>query len=191
MIKRGKKDETIDEKNDFYFSYEMTFDYLEKFISYTNIIKNINKNLSDRKIRMPNFPSEISENIVKFAIKKIKKTNPIWNVKNGDLIDGINKIEVKGFSSNGPTSFGPKEEWDILYFINCKKYREKYFEIFEINLSNKDDKFRNIKINSKNTFGEIADLNQCGKSRAKFSIFKKELGNDCRLIFSGNIKELC
>jgi len=63
---------------------------------------------------MDNFPSHISENIVKFALFKKYNIMPNWDTKTGDL-DLFNlKIEVKGFSSTGPSSFGPTEEWDIL-----------------------------------------------------------------------------
>lgn len=106
-------------------------------------------------------------------------------------MDRKTKIEVKGFSSNGPTSFGPSETWDILYFVNCKNYINKKFKVYEIKLSNKDNKFRNIKLTSTNTYGEIADLNQRGRLRATFSKFKSELGNKCKKIFCGHIDELC
>jgi hypothetical protein len=187
--KEIKKDIKKDIKEDS-FSFETLEEFLDKFIEYTHTIDNINNGLTKKKIRLPNFPSEISENIVKFCIKKIKKSYPTWDTPNGDLMDGATKIEVKGFSSDGPTSFGPNEKWDILYFVDCKKYKKKQFDVFEIKLSNIDDTFRNIKLTSTTTYGEIADINQRGRLRASFSKFKSELGEHCNRIFNGTLNEL-
>lgn len=174
-----------------FYNKNFNFFYIKHFlINYTKIINEINNKLTKKKIRFPNFPSEISENIVKFCLKKKYNSNPTWDTKSGDLIDGNFKIEVKGFSSNGPISFGPSEDWDILYFANCKEYQNKYFEIYEIKLSNKDTKFRNIQLTLESTFGEIADANQRGRLRACFTKFEKELKKNCVLIFKGYIDEL-
>jgi hypothetical protein len=57
----------------------------------------------------------------------------------------VNKrIEIKGFMSDGPCSFGPEERWDWIYFVDCKNCLEKQFSVYEIKLSNKSDKWRNI-----------------------------------------------
>lgn len=179
----------------------MTLDLLNKLITrYNDNLKfniEINRKLSKKKIRHDNFPSHISENIVKFAIFKKYKIMPSWDTNKGDLI--FNKkfiknlqIEVKGFMSDGPSSFGPSENWDWLYFIDCKDSINFNFKIYEIKLSNKNNIFRSIKINKNESFGEIADKNQRGKLRGSFySIFKKQLPSQyCNLIFDGNISQL-
>lgn len=174
---------------------------LDKFIIFnetidnTNILLNkldekINENCK-KKIRKLNFMSEISENIVKLAIRKKYSVCPIWDTKSGDLYICSKKIEVKGFSSDGPSSFGPTEDWDWIYFIDCKRYKEKYFIIYEIKLSNKSEIFRNIKISNNETFGHIVDTNQRGKLRGAFEIiFKKQLGTNCNIIFDSYLKDL-
>jgi len=179
----------------------MTLSLLKDLINrYNNNLKfnnEINTKLSKKKIRQDNFPSHISENIVKFAIFKKYKIMPSWDTNKGDLI--FNKkfiknlqIEVKGFMSDGPSSFGPKEDWDWLYFIDCKDSINFNFKIFEIKLSNKNEIFRSIKLNKKETFGEIADNNQRGKLRGSFyNVFKKQLPQQyCNIIFDGNISKL-
>jgi hypothetical protein len=183
------------------FKLEVINDLLDKFIMFNDVIDNTNVLLSKsdeeininlkKKIRKLNFMSEISENIVKLAIRKKYGVCPMWNTKSGDLYICSKKIEVKGFSSDGPSSFGPTEDWDWIYFIDCKKYKEKHFIIYEIKLSNKSDIFRNIKISNNETFGKIADANQRGKLRGAFeTIFKKQLGNNCNIIFNGYLKDL-
>lgn len=60
-----------------------------------------------------------------------------WDgVVGGDLMrpDGT-KIEVKAFSSNAPTSFGPTENWDLIYFVDCTQYMSKKFRVYKCNLS--------------------------------------------------------
>ena len=125
---------------------------LSSFITYTDSIEKINERLSNKKIRFPNFPSEISENIVCYYINKNNK-NATWDTKKGDIeLETGDKVEVKGYSSDGPASFGPTETWNILYFINCKSYKERKFVIYEINLSNKSDTWKNLKVSKTDTY---------------------------------------
>jgi len=220
---------------------------LNQYISNYNFLEEINKKLTDKKCRHENFPSHISENIVKFAIFKKYKTMPNWNTKKGDLTLLHRQIEVKGFSSDGPTSFGPSENWDWIYFVDCKDFKNKNFIVYEIKLSNKNEDWRKIilsgiifdkknicelpknletlnkkdldklcsergickgknkedninklkneqigsKFKNPSTYGSIADDNKRGLLRGCFhSIFKPQLGNNCQIIFNGNILDL-
>ena len=92
-----------------------TFDFIKEFIqsfrNYTSVINKLNKNLEGKKIRSPNFPSEISENLVKLGLFKNYRIAPNWNTKSGDLELFSKKLEIKAFLSNGPSSFGPNESW--------------------------------------------------------------------------------
>jgi hypothetical protein len=91
-------------------------DKINKEIKKTSVENGIKKY---KICRHSNFPSHISENIAKFAIHKKYKIMPNWNTKHGDLILCNKQIEIKAFSSNGPTSFGPTEKWDYIYFVDC------------------------------------------------------------------------
>lgn len=161
---------------------------LKNYIDTTTLFDNINKKLSKKKIRNPNFPSEISENIVKFAFFKKYKIMPSWDTDKGDLLVLNKKIEVKGFMSCGPSSFGPTEKWDILYFVDCTKYKNKYFKVYEIKLSNKNKCWNNIKINKNETY-----YDQClqgRRPRISFDLLYKQIDEHCRIIFEGNINNL-
>jgi hypothetical protein len=175
----------------------MTFQFLGMCLNIYNtnlkINAELNELLSKKKIRNENFPSHISENIAKFAIMKKYHVMPCWDTDKGDLV--INKIglykqlEVKGFMSSGPSSFGPTEKWDILYFVDAKDTMNNIFKVYEIKLSNKDDTFRNIKLSKNETYGEVADSKR--RPRGCFEkTFKSQLGKDCKLIFDGHISEL-
>ena len=155
--------------------------------------KEINSLLSKKKRRNENFPSDVSENIAKLAIAKKYGIMPCWDTDKGDII--INKphlfkqIEVKGFMSSGPSSFGPKEMWDLLYFVDARDIINKNFKVYEVKLSNKSDIFRKIQLSKKETYGEIADSGR--RPRGSFDkIFKPQLTNYCELIFDGHITKL-
>ena len=169
----------------------MDFTSLNKYINgYNEILKvitNINPKLKNKIIRKINYPSEITENIVKFALAKKYKVMGNWDIKPGDLTIFSKKIEVKGgFINNGPPTFGPTELWDWIYFVDCENTLEKKFKIYEIKKSNLD--FRNLKVNNKETFGNHAD--QKRRPRIIFKLIKEHFGNDCKMIFDGNINEL-
>lgn len=101
-------------------------------------------------IRKPNFPEDISENIVKFHLNY--KTT--WKSKTGgDLYsDRFGKIEIKCFSSDGPISFGPSERWNILYILDAREFQNDIFTIHKINLTSEG--FKKVRVSKKQTFGE-------------------------------------
>tara|TARA_B100000424_G_scaffold269391_1_gene266234 strand:+ start:2506 stop:3117 length:612 start_codon:yes stop_codon:yes gene_type:complete len=177
-------------------SHELLMELLKKYNDNLVFTENFNKLLSKKKVRNENFPSHISENIAKFAIFKKYKIMPCWDTDKGDIIISklnlFKQIEVKGFMSDGPSSFGPTENWDWIYFVDARDTRNSQFKVYEIKLSNTSEVFRSIKLNKKETYGEIADNNQRGKLRGCFEkIFKPQLENNCNLIFDGHISQLC
>lgn len=169
---------------------------LDKYISDLKFNEEMNLLMSKKKRRNENFPSDISENIAKFAIYKKTGIMPNWDTKKGDLvIDKKNipfyQIEVKGFMSDGPSSFGPTENWDCIYFVDGIEILKKKFKVYEIFLSNSCQEWRAIKLNKEETYGEIADKKQRGKLRGCFNtIFKPQLDYHCKLIFDGHISKL-
>jgi hypothetical protein len=191
----GYKSRKHFKKQDDKYCFTILNKCLDKYLADLDFNDQINILMSQKKRRNENFPSDISENIAKFAIYKKYGIMPCWDTKKGDLnIDKSNifkQIEVKGFMSTGPSSFGPTETWDWIYFVDGLDVRNKNFKVYEIKLSNRSEAWRSIKINEKETYGEIADKNQRGKLRADFyNKFKTQLGNHCKLIFDGHISKL-
>jgi hypothetical protein len=228
--------------------FQLLQETAKAYNTYIKALEKIHKKINGNgKIRMPNFPSEISENIVKFAYYKIYKVLPTWNTTKGDLQVNGKQLEVKGFMSDGPSSFGPTEPWDQIYFVDSKEFKDEKFKIYEIKLSNNSEIWRNIIISGKKfddtgipdipanieslnnkdlkelckkrgltctgnkkklidairtekagskfkkpkTYGEIADSNKRGQLRGSFeTIFKPQLGDNCKLIFDGHLSEL-
>lgn len=175
----------------------MTFQTLLKCLDHYNtnlqFTEEINATLSKKKIRNENFPSHISENIAKFAIFKKYGIMPCWDTDKGDIVmnkTGLFKqLEIKGFMSSGPASFGPTESWDWIYFVDARDTVNKIFKVYEIRLSNKSCIFRNLNLTKKETYGNIADSKR--RPRGCFdTIFKPQLGENCKLIFDGALSEL-
>jgi hypothetical protein len=104
----------------------------------------------------------------------------------GEMCNTI--IEVKGFSSNWPISFGPKEKWNRLYIVDCQKTMDKIFKIYEIKISNEDDIWENIKINKKQTFKD--QCNEKRRPRICFNLLKKQLNANCKLVFDDHLNNL-
>lgn len=164
---------------------------LDNFILSYLFLNKINLNLTYKKCRHENFPSHISENIVKFAFLKKFNIIPTWYCKPGDLELLGKKIEVKGFSSSGPSSFGPTENWDILCFVDCTKFLEKRFKIYIIKLSNKNIIWKNIKFTKNLTYEEIVNKNSRGQLRCCFSDIYSQIPKEYKyIIFDGHIDEL-
>ena len=178
---------------------DFTFDILIKCIDNFNkqiiFVNEINSNLSKKKIRKNNFPSYISENIIKFFFRKKYNICPNWYTDKGDLTTEKCKckfirIEVKGSINleNGPSSFGPKEHWDIIYFVDGKNISLKKIKIYEIKLSNKNEIWKNIKINKNETYHD--QCLQKRRPRINFNKIKNQIKEHCKLVFDDFIEKL-
>ena len=171
---------------------EMDIDYLIKYIDGYNKVSEvrsyINPNLMNKKIRKINYPSEITENIAKFAIAKKYKVMPNWDTKPGDLKMLSKQLEVKGgFIENGPPTFGPTEKWDWIYFVDCNRTLSMNFKVYEIKMSNIH--FHKLNVNKSEKFGD--HCNQGRRPRIVFRSIVEQIGmNNCKLIFDGHITEL-
>tara|TARA_B100000073_G_scaffold301537_1_gene268532 strand:- start:3961 stop:4560 length:600 start_codon:yes stop_codon:yes gene_type:complete len=153
------------------FTKNILISMIEKYNFLYKEIDELNQNLKNKKIRQANYPSEITENIVKFAIKKKYGVVPCWDTNKGDLILGNKHLEVKGsidLHAGGPSSFGPKEEWHRIYFVDCKKHQDLWFKVYEIKLSNTSNVWKKIKVNKKDTYED-----QCKQSRRPRITFRE------------------
>lgn len=170
---------------------EMTLDnvikYIEGYNTLLRVRSEVNKKLTNKKLRKINYPSEITENIAKFAIYKKYNIMGNWDIKPGDLNVLTKKIEVKGgFIENGPPTFGPNEKWDWIYFVDCEETYNMKYKVYEIKKSNID--FHSLKVNMNETFGD--HCNQGRRPRIVFSSIKEQFGKNIKLIFEGHITEL-
>lgn len=119
------------------------------------------KRKKEKIIRQSNIPEDISENIAKYIIRnKLGKKKIVWAKmvgKTGDLVIGHNIVEVKAFTSDGPSSFGPKKIFDIIYFLDLRKWLENKIVLWEVSLTNNSSEWKNIKMNEEETHEQSAE----------------------------------
>lgn len=174
------------------FTKDILIQLIEHHNNSNMFYNEINKKLITKKLRLPNYPSEITENLVKFAIKKKYNVAPCWDTTKGDLSLFDKKLEVKGsidLLHGGPSSFGPTEEWHRIYFVDAIDTLKKNFTIYEIKLSNKSEIWKNIKVNKTSTFYD--QCRQKRRPRITFGELIKQIPKEyISIIFNGNISEL-
>ena len=106
------------------------------------------------KVRLPSIPEDISENIIKYIINKLDDNKSTWDCKTGDLQSTIEgKQECKCFTSDGPLSFTPSSNWDILYFLDARNWlKNDMFILYKIPYKRTSIEWQNIKISKTQTF---------------------------------------
>lgn len=159
--------------------------------AYKDMVESVddtNKYLFERQIRLPNFPEDVSENIAKFALATHFDSTPIWEVERSDLeVDG-ERVEVKAFVSDGPSSFGHREPWDHLCFVDARNFRDNHFRVYLISIPNTHPDWMNLKITKRRTFAD-----KCKKKirpRIKFDDVIKQIPQHIKLIFDGGLNDL-
>ena len=94
--------------------------------------------------RKPNFPEVISQNLVGRIIEMNGDREVDYQPSSGDLMTGDQKVEVKAFISDGPTTFGPKEAWDEIYFFDARDFVNEHFLCYKVSFSNTDGRWKSI-----------------------------------------------
>jgi hypothetical protein len=162
-----------------------------------------------------NLPQELSENIIIYVLRNLKEIDARWcksigapvsgdgyipandfivkfkytktKVKVSIEYTGIKKLEFKCFTSNGPCSFGPKEKWDTIYFLDGLNYQDYKFKLYEIPLSNVSEEWKKLKVNKTETFADHALVGR--RPRLKFDDILSQLSNNCQLIWEGDFRD--
>lgn len=152
-------------------------------------------------IRLPNMPEDISENIVKFILhhhpgefqdKTSKWTKAVMEKGQkitGDLVSDKEKTqECKCFTSDGPPSFGPNENWDVIYFLDARQWLDDKFVLWRVPLSNKSPEWKAIKMNKNET---AEDQNAQGRRpRITWESLRPQISAHCQIIFEGTFDQI-
>ena len=148
--------------------------YLERGKASTLIGKNI---------RLSGIPEDISENIIKFIIHKNGDKSCHWSLV-GDLYsERVGKIECKSFTSNGPISFSPIPNWNQIYFLDCRKWNDDIFKLYQCTLKHSDLSWRMIKINHSQTFYDQSD--KARRPRITWKSLYPQIKDHCKLVYEG------
>lgn len=130
----------------------------ENYILYKDFVEKryIFSKQSKISIRSIGFPEDISENIIKFIIHSLGDTSSKWKPKKGvggDLFSDVEgKQECKSFTSNGPISFSPTPDWNVLYLLDARKWLNNKVVLYKVTLQSNSKEWNNIQINTTQTF---------------------------------------
>ena len=141
------------------------------------------------KFRLPAVPEDISENIVKFIIHKTGDTSTKWGTTSGDLYSSVyGRQECKSFTSNGPLSFTPTSDWDVIYFLDMRRWLEDKYVLYSANIKRSSPEWMAIKINRNQTF---ADQSIPGRRpRISWESLYPQISKHCVKIYEGPIDHL-
>ena len=187
-IKEVKEVKEIKEVKDMKDLYTIDV-LLECYYVHKNYVSKRKEILNGLNIsfRLPAIPEDISENLIKFMIHKYGDTSSNWSCKTGDLVSHIEgKQECKCFTSDGPISFTPSSDWDIIYFLDARNWIHDNFILYRVNLQKKSDEWSNLPISKTQSFKD--QCLQGRRPRINWNALKPHIEKYSQIIFDGNLK---
>jgi hypothetical protein len=148
-------------------------------------------------IRHQNPPEDITENIVKFIIRKYdNEPNIIWskgiiNKKykiSGDLYSNNFNPEIKSFTSNGPMQFSPTKNFDVLYCLDMRNWIDDKLILWKIDISSSSEKYLNIKVNKNETIKD--QIKNKRRPHINFNYFYQQVEDYSTKIFENSFTYL-
>ena len=148
-------------------------------------------------IRHQNIPEDITENIVKFVMQNYDNDKTCkWAKsigKKGDLYSEkypeVSPPEVKAFTSDGPSSFGPKKQFGVIYFLDMRNWIiDNLFVVWKVNVSNNSSEWKKIKMNKSQT-----NEDQCEEGRRphiSWDNIRNQLQDKCVKIYEGTFEDI-
>ena len=157
--------------------------------SYVNGRINTTKKIGVN-VRLPSIPEDISENIIKHIIhNKLHDKTSRWDCKKGDLqSDKEGKQECKCFTSDGPPSFTPSSDWDVIYFLDARNWMNDKFVLYRIPLKRTSVEWENIKVNKSQTFED--QTKQGRRPRITWECLKTQIEPYCNKVYEGNFEDI-
>lgn len=142
------------------------------------------------KVRLPCIPEDISENIVKFILhNKLNDTTSRWDCKNGDLeSEKEGKQECKCFISDGPLSFTPSSDWDVIYFLDARNWLNDKFILYRVSLKRTSSEWKNIKISKTQTFED--QTKQGRRPRIIWNYLQPQISSYCNKVYDGTFDDI-
>jgi len=163
--------------------------YLDKYMETAKLIE------TGLPIRHENPPEDITENITKFIINKHDNDPSCKWAKSmglkGDLYSDKYKDappEVKAFTSNGPSQFGPKKKFGVLYFLDMREWLQDIIVLWRVNLTNDSPEWKKIKMNKTQTHED-----QCDEGRRPHISWDKiypQIAEHCVKVYEGTFENI-
>jgi ribosomal protein S24E len=174
---------------------------IKRFTNFKNMYISDNELINNGlNIRHQNTPEDISENITKFIIRKYENDKSCVWCKGidkkygiiGDLYSNkyekIEAIEVKSFTSSGPSQFGPNKKFGVLYFLDLRNWLNNEIVLWKVNLNYSSNEFKNIKINKTQTMGE--QLLEKRRPHISWDNIYPQISDFCEKIYEGTFENI-
>lgn len=151
-------------------------------------------------IRHQNTPEDITENITKFIIRKYENDESCVWCKGvdkkfgltGDLYsnkyDKLAPIEVKSFTSDGPSQFGPDKKFGVLYFLDLRQWLNNKISLWKVNLNHLSHEFKNIKVNKTQTMEE--QFLEGRRPHISWNNIYPQITEFCEKIYEGTFEDI-
>jgi len=97
-------------------------------------------------------------------------------------------IEIKSFTSIGPSQFGPDNKFSVLYFLDLRDFLENKIILCKVNLNSESLEFKNIKINKNQTMQE--QFLQGRRPHINFNNIYSQINNYCEKIYEGTFENI-
>ena len=142
------------------------------------------------KVRMPNMPEHISENIAKMIIWRTGDPSSTWDCTKGDLLSTKEgKQEIKCFTSDGPPSFTPSSNWDVIYFLDARNWLESdRFVLHRVALKRTSDEWKAIKVNATQCFNDQCVAGR--RPRITWNMLYPQIATHTTTVFDGKFDEI-
>lgn len=141
------------------------------------------------KVRLPCIPEDISENIVKQILHRLGDKTSRWDCKKGDLhSQKEGKQECKCFTSNGPPSFTPSSDWDVIYFLDARNWLKDMFVLYRVSLKRTSPEWKKIKVNKSQTFED--QTKQGRRPRITWDSLYPQVEPYCSKVYEGTFEDI-
>lgn len=175
--------------------FKMLRGRIAHFHTENDMIESMASMTLNGKSRRRPFPEDVSETMVRLILWRLTGVMPTQN-PTGDLTYFGKIVEVKTFISDGPSSFGPTESWDVIYFFDLSRSdqhrnqrndqrndqnrdqrndqnRKTYVTLYKIPLKMESEEWQNIKVNKLETMADQQRSKR--RPRISFSNLQKQL----------------
>jgi len=163
----------------------------QMYVAHKNYVSSLKTILqgTNVKVRMPNMPEHISENIAKMIIRRAGDPTSSWDCGKGDLVSTKEgKQEVKCFTSDGPPSFTPSSNWDVIYFLDAREWLEDHFILYRVALKRTSDEWKAIKVNSTQCFNDQCMAGR--RPRITWNQLYPQIATHTTTVFNGKFDEI-
>lgn len=142
------------------------------------------------KVRLPCIPEDISENIVKKIIhNKLNDKTSRWDCKKGDLeSQKEGKQECKCFTSDGPLSFTPSSDWNVIYFLDARKWLNNIFILYRTSLTRTSPEWNSINVSKTQTFED--QTKQKRRPRITWETLHPQIETYCSKVYEGTFDDI-